>query len=376
MTNLNYGVSVTPGTISELPWYIANWHINFADLVVADQGNHASELNYIKSLKLEAHLDIEMVIWAGGQIQDAIQDYAGYLQGLKAAGWQYVCSEGGRSGDPSFMKSKGLDYINYNCDQCGLWKDIYTDPGTALNLWEAYYPNEVQYITQGAGSGKPNGVLAGAWANNGGDNGILTNSINGGQPSYKSIIDSLIAQGKKVTYFEVWGGENSSHGENSALGFDGVVANLQKYYPPNGTTPGPGPAPPGPTPPAHIIVSSSPAVAGGYIFVKGSDSALWWRTLTGQWAKIGGVLTSAPCAIERTADTSAVDVYARGNDGGLWHLPIMAGKLGVWSELTGKILVGTDPVASTNGDLYVVGTDHAVWRLSGGKWTSLGSILK
>jgi len=186
---LNYGISVTPSTTNVLPTYIKNWHINTADLVVSDQGTHATELAYIKSLNLHPRIDIEMVIWAGGQITDPLSDYESYLTSLKSAGWPNVASEGGRPGDASYLKSLGLGYVNYNCDQCGLWSaGAHTDPGTVLNLWESYYPSEVQYILQGASSGKPNGVLAGAWSDNGGDNAILTNSLNGGTPSYSSII--------------------------------------------------------------------------------------------------------------------------------------------------------------------------------------------
>lgn len=246
MTNINYAVSVTSGSISDLPGYIKDWKINAVDLISTGgaSNTYASELAYIKSLKLTPRLDIEMDIWAGGQIQSAISNFSGYLQNVKAVGWPAVSSEGGRAGDANYIKSLGLGYVNYNCDQCGLWNaGLHTEAGTVMNLWEAYYPSEVSYIQQGASSGKPNGVLAGAWANSGGDNQILSNSLGGGTPSYKSIFDWFVANGHPIDTFEVWGGTNSSRGENTALGFDGIVANLQKYYPPNGVGPSPGPAP-------------------------------------------------------------------------------------------------------------------------------------
>lgn len=362
MTNLNYGVSVTPGTISELPWYISNWRINTADLVISDQSNHASELAYIKSLKLIPRIDIEMVIWAGGQIRNAISDYSGYLAGLSAAGWKQVCSEGGRPGDATYMKSKGLGYVNYNCDQCGLWSaGAHTDPGTVLNLWEAYYPSEVQYITQGAASGKPNGVLAGAWANSGGDNQILTNSLQGGSPSYKSIIDSLVAAGHSVTDFEVWGGENSNRSTNESLGFDTVVANLQKTYPPNGTTPVP------PPPPATIKIVGSPALCtrdGKTIdyFVLGSDKATWHRH-NKVWDSIGGVCTSPP-AVVAGFKPGRIDVFVRGSDGALYQKVWDGTKWIQWKGLGGVILAGTTPSPTIcNGALTaaVVGTNNALY---------------
>ena len=257
MTNLNYGVSVTKATIGELPQYKIDWKINTADLISSGGAsyNYAAELAYIKSLGLRARLDIENDIWAGGQIQSPISSFANYFASLKAAGWTNVCSEGRFEGDPTYIKNNfGMDYTNYNCDQCGLWRGLYNESGTALNLWEAYYPSEVGYITSGAASGKPNGVLAGAWANNGGDNQILTNSQSGGQPSYQSIIASLLALGHSVTDFEVWGGSASSRAWMNALGFTSIVQNLQKTYPANGYAPSPTPGPT-PTPVANPIAS-------------------------------------------------------------------------------------------------------------------------
>jgi hypothetical protein len=233
MTKLNYAVSVTSGTLHDLPGYITGWKINTVDLISTGgaSNTYTAELAYIKSLNLIPRLDIENDIWLEGQITAPIADFAQYLTALKAAGWTTVSSEGGRVGDPSYIKSLGLNYINYNCDQCRLWHNLYTDPGTTMNLWEAFYPNEVQYIEQGAASGKPNGVLAGAWPDHG-TNGILSNSLAGATPSYKSLFDWFVANGYAIDTFEVYGGNNSSHSENTALGFDTIVANLQKYYPP------------------------------------------------------------------------------------------------------------------------------------------------
>jgi hypothetical protein len=378
ITNLNYAVSVTAGSIGDLPKYKTDWKINTVDLVSTGgaSNTYAKELAYIKSLSLIPRLDIEMDIWAGGQIQTPIGNFTSYLQALKVAGWTTVCSEGGRSGDPTFIRSTGLRYVNYNCDQCGLWKDIYTDAGTVLNLWEAYYPSEVQYITQAAGSGKPNGILAGAWSNSGGDNQILGNSLDGLQPSYQSIIASLIALGHTVTDFEVWGGENSSRAENSALGFDTIVANLQKYYPPNGATP--------PPPVGSINFASTPntTIMGGnmHIFVKGSDNALWHSNDAGKtWESLGGALTSAPTALTRG---NVIDVFARGAPDGVFQKQWDGSKWRGWFNMGGQVLSGTAPEAvSPDGtaiDLYAIGSDKALWVKvwDGNTWIDWAPVAK
>ena len=363
---LNYGISVTPDTIDVLPTYVKNWHINTADLVVSDQGTHATELAYIKSLNLIPRIDIEMVIWAGGQITDPLSDYSGYLTSLKSAGWPNVASEGGRPGDASYLKSLGLGYVNYNCDQCGLWSaGAHTDPGTVLNLWESYYPSEVQYILQGASSGKPNGVLAGAWSDNGGDNAILTNSLNGTTPSYKSIIDSLIAAGHTVTDFEVWCG-TSGPGNVSSLGFDTVVADLQKSYAPNGNTPAPPtPTPPKPTPvPNPIPDGTAPAVAitqdgTKHYFACGEDNKLWHRTLSVGWQSLGGVLSSAPSAVAVGMD---VYIFVRGsNNQFIWYRTLANP---TWQVIDGNATSAPDVTpnqAEPRISLVVRGEDRTAW---------------
>ena len=382
MTSLNYGISVTPSTLSVLPSYIKNWHINTADLVVSDQSTHATELAYIKSLNLIPRIDIEMVIWAGGQITDPISDYSGYLTSLKSAGWPNVASEGGRPGDASYLKSLGLGYVNYNCDQCGLWSaGAHTDPGTVLNLWESYYPSEVQYILQGAASGKPNGVLAGAWSDNGGDNTILTNSLNGETPSYSSIIASLISAGHTVTDFEVWCG-TAGPGNVSSLGFDTVVANLQKSYAPNGNTPVPPSPPPTPpiaadgTNPAEAITSDGTR----HYFLTRAGGALWHRTPAGPWQSLGGVLTSGPAAAAVGTD---VYIFARGGDGKTtWFRTLTVPWVSIGGTAT-SAPYATPNAAEPRVSVSIRGSDRALWSRDYNTtlntwtpWTSYGGTIK
>ena len=92
------------------------------ELVVPDTGTYQAELNTIKALGMQPVIDVEMPIWDGGQLASTpISHFAGYFQSLKNAGWQYVASEGGRTGDLAYMQQYFKGYVNYNCDQCGLW---------------------------------------------------------------------------------------------------------------------------------------------------------------------------------------------------------------------------------------------------------------
>jgi len=214
-------------------------------LVVLDKGTYQTELNKIKSLGMQPIIDVEIPIWNGGRLQSTpISNFSSYFQSLKAAGWEYVSSEGGRSGDLDYLSKYFKGYVNYNCDQCGLWKDMYKHPFTVVNSWESYYTQEWPYIQQGATEaaslGKQNGLLAGVWeyGSDGVDyNPILTNSKNGGSPSYKSMLDWSYSNGIGFSHFHVWCGSNSQGlSRYKELGFEKVVADLQVYYPATSST--------------------------------------------------------------------------------------------------------------------------------------------
>jgi len=51
------------------------------------------------------------------------QPFCRLFQSLKTAGWQYVASEGGRPGDLAYLQNYFKGYVNFNCDQCGLWQN-------------------------------------------------------------------------------------------------------------------------------------------------------------------------------------------------------------------------------------------------------------
>ena len=93
-------------------------------VVVPDSQTYATQLNTIKSLNMLPIIDIEMPIWDGGQLQSTpISNFASYFKSLETAGWQYVASEGGRPGDLAYMQNYFKGYVNFNCDQCGLWQN-------------------------------------------------------------------------------------------------------------------------------------------------------------------------------------------------------------------------------------------------------------
>jgi len=77
------------------------------------------------------------------------------------------------------------------------------------------------------------------------------------------------------------------------------------------------------------------------VFVEGSNGALYHRWYNGGWSgwqNLGGVLTSSPGAISKSAGT--IDVFVRGGDGALWgrsYASSSANGWGAWSELGGQL---------------------------------------
>src|SRR5450759_3208400 len=238
---IEYQIGCPPSMVNDgsLDYFKAHG-FSVVHLVVPDKGTYQAELNKIKSLGMKPIIDVEVVIWSGGKLQSTpITDFGSYFQSLKNAGWEYVCSEGGRAGDLDYMAQYFKGYVNYNCDQCGLWKDMYKHSFTVTNSWESYYTSEWPYIQTGAKEaaalGKQNGILAGLWeyGSDGKDyNPILTNSKNGGSPSYKSMLDWSYDNGVGFNHFHVWCGDNAQGlSRYKDLGFEQVVADLQTYYP-------------------------------------------------------------------------------------------------------------------------------------------------
>jgi hypothetical protein len=370
-------------------------------VVVPDGHTYQTQLNTIKTLNMLPILDVEMPIWNGGQLQGTpISNFAGYFQSLKTAGWQYVASEGGRSGDLAYMQNYFKGYVNFNCDQCGLWKNVYKDPFTVANSWESYYTSEWPSIQTGskqaAALGIQNGILSGTWANSGGDNQIYANSVSGSGTSYLSMLNWSYANGIGFTSFQVWCGDNPNGlSQYKTLGFDKIVANLQKYYPATKSAS----LAKGGTATQHwskiggqLASGTGPAVCaqdanGINIFVQGTDHALWYSHWDGTkwsaWKSLGGVLTSSPAA---TSPTSGVlDVFGRGTNGGLYEKTSTNGgsSWSAWTSLGGQIASGTGPAVYSSGaghlDVFVEGTNGALYHKSytgtWSGWHSLGGSL-
>jgi hypothetical protein len=431
---IQYAIAGPPSMVddgSSLTYFKAHG-FSTVELVVPDNGTYLTELNTIKALGMQPVIDVEVVIWNGGQLQSTpISNFSSYFQSLKNAGWQYVASEGGRPDDLTYMEQFFKGYINYNCDQNGLWLDVYKNPFTVINSWESYYPSEWPAIQNGskeaAALGIQNGVMAGVWANNGSDNEIYNNSLNGSSPSYKSMLDWSYANGIGFNQFCVWCGLDSyAFSEYVQLKFPEIVANLQIYYPAitalNAT---------GSTATVHVnqnfiingtLRTDTTGIAGANIALQRSvDNATWNNVTTtasdatGNYqfsknesaagtyyyrtaydgnatyanatsssvsvnvaASVVASVAGAPAVSAQSANT--IDLFFRGTDGALWWKHWDGTTWSSSMSLGGILTSDPSSAAPGNGliDVFVRGNDSAIWEKtstdSGSSWSGWQSL--
>ena len=368
---IQYAVAGPPSMVddgSSLAYFKANG-FSTVEVIAQNSGTYQTELNTIKALGMQPVIDVELVIWQGGQIQTPIASFSSYFQSLKNAGWEYVASEGGRVGDAQYIQSLGLQYVNYNCDNCGLWKDTYLHANE--NLWESYYTSEWPYVqtgaTQAAALGIQNGILAGVWPNTGGANQILANSLSGSSPSYQSMFDWSYANGIGFNQFCVWDANPHALSEYEQLGFPQIVANLQTYYPPTSSSGGWGWSKIG----GQLASGTGPAVCAQDptsldVFMQGADHALWheqYQSASGwsAWGSLGGYLTSSPAAVSPAS--GVIDVFVRGSNGALWQRTYNGG-WSRWENLGGKLTSSPTALSRSSGtiDVFVRGRDGTLWE--------------
>jgi hypothetical protein len=237
---IQYAIAGPPSMIHSLPlWYFKANGFSIVELVPPDNGTYQAELNTIKAHGMQPVIDIEKVIFYK-PYPISVCSLQAYFQSLKNAGWEYVACEKVNSTALACMQPFFKGYVNYNEDIGGLYDAAYTNPFTMLNSWESYYPSEWPYIqngsTQAAALGIQNGVMAGLWPNSNDNNQIYSNSLNGGSPSYKSMLDWSYANGIGFKQFCVWGGDsNNVLSDYLKLRFPDIVANLQNNYPATST---------------------------------------------------------------------------------------------------------------------------------------------
>ncbi|MGB7900916.1 MAG: PQQ-binding-like beta-propeller repeat protein [Halobacteriota archaeon] len=140
--------------------------------------------------------------------------------------------------------------------------------------------------------------------------------------------------------------------------------------------------------PTPVTPASSPAATGNYLFVRGSDSALWYNYWNGTtWtaaASLGGQLASAPAA---TSSGGVINVFVQGTTGAVYEKTTTNNGTtwSGWVSLGGVLAANSAPAATSSGgviNVFVHGTDNALWYktstnngASWSAWHSLSGVL-
>jgi hypothetical protein len=144
------------------------------------------------------------------------------------------------------------------------------------------------------------------------------------------------------------------------------------------------------TPPV-VTPTSSPAIVDNlFLFVRGSDNAIWYKYETGTtWTtakSLGGNCTSAPAAT--SPSSGVINVFVQGTTGAVYEKTTTnnGATWSGWASLSGVLAAGSSPAATSPAssaiDVFVQGTNGAVYEkttanggTTWGGWTSLSGVL-
>jgi hypothetical protein len=120
------------------------------------------------------------------------------------------------------------------------------------------------------------------------------------------------------------------------------------------------------------------------VFARGEDGALWhsgWNgTSWSGWQSLGGGLTSAPAAV--SWGPNRIDVFVKGTDNALWHIAWNVSSWTPWQSLGGALTEAPAVSSWALGrlDVFARSTDNGLWHIAwnGSAWTGwqgLGGTL-
>ena len=124
------------------------------------------------------------------------------------------------------------------------------------------------------------------------------------------------------------------------------------------------------------------------VYVRGTDMGAWEQTWNGTgwsgWISAGGILTSAPGAVNTSS--TETDLFVRGTDNGVWQhkSSVQSNWTGAWMSVGGTATTKPDAASwsASRLDIIVGGTDSGLWHRAsndGGAtwlaWDSAGGIV-
>jgi len=128
------------------------------------------------------------------------------------------------------------------------------------------------------------------------------------------------------------------------------------------------------TPPGIPLLSSPAATSWGPghldVYARGDDGALWHRwkfadTTWSEWHSLGGSFAIAQPAVVSWGP-GRIDVFMRGNDSALWHNWFDQNTWHTWHALTGPVLSAPAVASRAPGrlDVFVRGPNEQLWQRS------------
>jgi hypothetical protein len=134
--------------------------------------------------------------------------------------------------------------------------------------------------------------------------------------------------------------------------------------------------------PAAITINSGfEQFANTWVFARGTDKAVRYREFAGArgswgpWTRLGArAAVGAPGVTCRGGAASRPIVFIRGTDGALWQRSLSGGG---WISRGGHLASPPAPLPAVAGkcparlDVFALGTDHAVWEFTG-TWHRVG----
>lgn len=142
------------------------------------------------------------------------------------------------------------------------------------------------------------------------------------------------------------------------------------------------------------VITSGPAAATLgpgvlYAFARGQDGAMWVRQYVADWGgwigwrRLGGPITSDPVAVAN--GSGSVVVFARGSDNRCWQGSIsLSSPWSGWSAVPGGFVMTSGPAVASwrdgwDLDLFARGDNGQLWHVpfrgSWGTWEDLGGVL-
>lgn len=116
------------------------------------------------------------------------------------------------------------------------------------------------------------------------------------------------------------------------------------------------------------------------VFARGTDGAVWGRTFSDglgrwlPWRSLGGRLVGTPSVTCIGASSATPLLSVRGVDNALWQRSLT----GPWTRIGGRLISSPSAVPAVGGqctarnDVFVLGTDHAVWEHLANGWHRVG----